>query len=112
MKFKFDFSIFIINFPLSSSLFDPSNETYIGFEESTETETLLLSEITKGRFVKVWGQIGVIIISGRFGATMGPPADNEYAVEPVGEEIIIPSALTWETNLSSIKTFKSIIFDI
>ena len=29
------------------------------------------------------------------GATMGPPADMEYAVEPLGVEMISPSACYW-----------------
>ena len=35
----------------------------------------------------------LIIIESTSGVTIGPPADNEYAVDPVGVETITPSAL-------------------
>lgn len=38
------------------------------------------------------GHIGVNIIPFTLGFTIGPPADKEYAVEPVGVDIINPSA--------------------
>ena len=44
-------------------------------------------------FTNVWEQTGVIMISRALGSTIGPPADRLYAVEPVGVEIIMPSAL-------------------
>jgi hypothetical protein len=34
------------------------------------------------------GQMGVSRIQGIVGWTIGPPADNEYAVEPVGVDTI------------------------
>lgn len=37
------------------------------------------------------GQIGVRIMHGTKGWVMEPPADNEYAVEPVGVENTNPS---------------------
>ena len=39
------------------------------------------------------GHIGVNIIPFTLGFTIGPPADKDYAVEPVGVDIINPSAL-------------------
>ena len=39
-----------------------------------------------------WGQMGVITIMDAVGSTIGPPADRLYAVEPVGVEMITPSA--------------------
>lgn len=36
-------------------------------------------------------QIGVKRIPSIFGSTTGPPAEREYAVEPVGVEMITPS---------------------
>lgn len=36
-------------------------------------------------------ELGVRIIAFISGITIGPPADNEYAVEPVGVATIIPS---------------------
>ena len=40
----------------------------------------------------VWGQMGVNTMEGTAGCTMDPPADKEYAVEPVGVPMIMPSA--------------------
>lgn len=54
--------------------------------------TMLSGTIT-GRFVNICGQIGVIQSASTFGKMIGPPADNEYAVEPVGVETMRPSAL-------------------
>ena len=48
--------------------------------------------MTTARAVSVWGQIGVTTIAGTDGCTIGPPADSEYAVEPVGVATISPSA--------------------
>ena len=45
------------------------------------------------RFVKTCGQIGVMTKTPDSGARIGPPADNEYAVDPVGVATIRPSAL-------------------
>src|SRR5207245_6157806 len=45
------------------------------------------------RFVRTCGQIGVITKTPDSGSRIGPPADNEYAVEPVGVATIKPSAL-------------------
>ena len=47
-----------------------------------------------------WGQMGVICIHSRVGSSIGPPADNAYAVEPVGVEKISPSALMELTSAS------------
>ncbi len=46
-----------------------------------------------GRSVNVCGAIGVIHRAAADGATIGPPAASEYAVEPVGVAMITPSAL-------------------
>ena len=48
----------------------------------------------RGRKDRVWGQTGVKRMQGTEGATIGPPALSEYAVDPVGVAIIIPSACT------------------
>jgi hypothetical protein len=37
------------------------------------------------------GHMGVSKMAEVEGCTMGPPADSEYAVEPVGVEMMIPS---------------------
>ena len=41
----------------------------------------------------VCGAMGVMIVMAALGDTIGPPADRLYPVDPVGVEIIIPSAL-------------------
>lgn len=46
---------------------------------------------TRGRNDKLRGQIGVRTIALSEGCTIGPPADSEYAVEPVGVETMRPS---------------------
>lgn len=46
---------------------------------------------TSGRKDRLRGQIGVRTRALRDGWTMGPPADSEYAVDPVGVETIRPS---------------------
>jgi hypothetical protein len=44
-----------------------------------------------GRKDRLRGHIGVSKIAEVDGCTIGPPAESEYAVEPVGVEMIIPS---------------------
>jgi hypothetical protein len=46
-----------------------------------------------GRFVSVKGHMGFMMKESCSGKTIGPPAESEYAVEPVGVDMIIPSAL-------------------
>lgn len=46
---------------------------------------------TRGRKDKLRGHIGVSTRALKEGCTMGPPADNEYAVDPVGVDTIRPS---------------------
>ena len=48
---------------------------------------------TNGLEVKECGEIGVIKMENTSGCTIGPPEDKEYAVEPVGVLIMIPSDL-------------------
>jgi hypothetical protein len=48
---------------------------------------------TRGLEVRECGEIGVTIIEKTSGWTIGPPEDKEYAVDPVGVLIIIPSDL-------------------
>ena len=43
--------------------------------------------------LKECGHTGVISIPSTLGLIIGPPADSEYAVDPVGVEIRSPSAL-------------------
>ena len=46
---------------------------------------------TRGRNDRLRGQIGVNTIALRDGCTIGPPAESEYAVEPVGVDTMRPS---------------------
>ena len=46
---------------------------------------------TSGRNDKLRGHIGVRTRALSEGCTMGPPADREYAVDPVGVETMMPS---------------------
>ena len=50
------------------------------------------SSTIKGLMFKLWGNIGKRQIAFAAGWIIGPFAESEYAVEPVGVEIIIPSA--------------------
>ena len=49
--------------------------------------------MTIGLFDSAVGQIGVIIRAGSCGWMIGPPAESEWPVEPVGVATITPSAL-------------------
>ena len=57
----------------------------------TLTESLLWSSYTTGLIPREWGQMGVTINDLRSGVRIAPPAEREYAVEPVGVETITPS---------------------
>ncbi len=46
---------------------------------------------TSGRKERLRGHMGVSTSALSDGWTMGPPADSEYAVDPVGVDTIIPS---------------------
>ena len=54
---------------------------------------LALSGKISGLAYNEWGQIGVTQKQLSLGSTIAPPAAKEYAVEPVGVDIIIPSDL-------------------
>src|SRR5207302_1131664 len=47
---------------------------------------------TSGRIASVWGDTGVTTMDSTVGTTTGPPADSEYAVDPVGVDTTTPSA--------------------
>ena len=51
-------------------------------------------EITNGLEDKLWDKIGIMLQTSSFGEIIDPPAEREYAVEPVDVEIINPSALS------------------
>src|SRR6185312_3827317 len=46
---------------------------------------------TSGRAKRAWALRGTRSIASRLGQTTGPPAENEYAVDPVGVDITTPS---------------------
>ena len=53
--------------------------------------TMSLSDIIKGRKVRLCGATGVIQRQLFSGVIIGPLHDREYAVEPVGVAVITPS---------------------
>ena len=59
---------------------------------ATTISTEFLSEKTTGFANIECGQIGVIKMQSISGEIIGPPADSEYAVEPVAVDKIKPSA--------------------
>ena len=77
----------------SKIAFSPSIVRYASQPSGQRVVTLIVSSAltTSGRDRKEWAQIGVIIVPLQLGYIMGPPADSEYAVDPVGVEIITPS---------------------
>lgn len=50
-------------------------------------EIILLLSIIIGLDDKVWGQMGINITAFTDGFRIGPPAEREYAVDPVGVAI-------------------------
>src|SRR5260370_24288355 len=73
-----------------------SPESFISMEDE--------SWITSGRSLSMCGQIGVITKDSTAGCKMGPPAEREYAVEPVGLATIRPSARSRQTKSPSMAT--------
>src|SRR6266550_865902 len=59
---------------------------------------------TRGRTASVCGQMAVTTMASTVGTTIGPPADIEYAVEPVGVLTMIPSAEYCATSSPSTET--------
>src|SRR3989441_12176029 len=68
--------------------------------------TTAVAARTSGRPARVWGQIAVTTIASTVGTTIGPPADIEYAVDPVGVLTMIPSAEYCATSSPSTDTFR------
>ncbi|MDT4861384.1 hypothetical protein FQZ97_959890 [compost metagenome] len=64
---------------------------------------------TMGRLDRVWGAIGTITQPPMAGCSSGPPAESEYAVEPVDEAMIRPSARWLATKWPSTSTRSSIM---
>src|SRR5215217_5056839 len=72
----------------------PSSVKNTGYSGSlTSTSIIDPSATMIDRFVSTCGQIGVITNTPDSGSRIGPPADKEYAVEPVGVATTKPSAL-------------------
>ena len=63
---------------------DPLDTCLVVADESRTEKTIGLAPIVNA-------QIGVSIKTGTSGAMIAPPAEREYAVEPVGVEINAPS---------------------
>ena len=86
----------IVTFVLSARLIPspPSAYRRIGPPslDDPQTERTASSLKSTGRAVSVCAQIGVTRIERSVGSTTGPPAESEYAVDPVGVEKISPSA--------------------
>lgn len=87
-----------IETPEGERLFSPTYENRVRPENYTSSGGFRTRKViaeddgnTRGRNDKLRGQIGVRTIALSEGCTIGPPADSEYAVEPVGVEMIRPS---------------------
>src|SRR4029077_3521779 len=72
----------------------PSNETSTSSVHGGIgcTVTTAVAGSTSGRTASVCGQMAVTTMASTVGTTIGPPADMEYAVDPVGVLTMIPSA--------------------
>src|ERR1039457_5708439 len=73
------------------------------------TRITLVSGTMTGRLVSMCGQMGVRQMAGTDGKIIGPPAESEYAVDPVGVARISPSALYLQTYCASTCTSRSIM---
>lgn len=60
----------------------------------TQIRSSMLSGSNMGRKDRVCGQMGVMRRAGICGWTRDPPAESEYAVDPVGVDTVRPSAWT------------------
>src|SRR6267378_5987886 len=68
--------------------------------------TTAVAARTSGRTARVCGQMAVTTIASTVGTTIGPPADIEYAVDPVGVLTMIPSAEYCATSSPSTATLR------
>ena len=59
---------------------------------ATVRDSLPAADSTIGRFESPWEQIGVTTKASTEGSRIGPPAESEYAVEPLGVATMTPSA--------------------
>jgi len=71
----------------------PSMDTPAGARERSPIRSVMQLEAgkTSGRKERLRGQMGVSTSAERDGCTIGPPAESEYAVEPVGVDMMRPS---------------------
>src|SRR4051794_30534039 len=69
---------------VSSPRWRPSADTVAGRWPSTSSRTRASGASTIDRSKSMCGDTGVITMARWAGSTMGPRAENEYAVEPVG----------------------------
>src|ERR1700694_3108251 len=60
--------------------------------------------VTSGRTAGVWGRAAATTLAPTPGTALRPPADIEYAVEPVGVETMMPSAEYCPTSSPSTET--------
>ena len=74
---------------------------------STSTASRERGPTTSGRANRAWAQIGTSSIASTSGHTTGPPAENAYAVEPVGVAITMPSQPQVDRGRPSISTTTS-----
>ena len=86
----------------------PSAETNPGSSPTTSRLTTLLAPSTNDRSKTICAAIGVTMRHGTSGETIGPRAENEYAVEPVGVATITPSAENVVTYSPSTATWRRI----
>merc|ERR1712129_485488 len=91
------------SFPISRPSTTTSALPIRAFDGST-ISTTLISLMSKGRKESDAGAMGVSKVHGTLGDTIGPPQLRLYPVEPVGEDIIMPSPSTSVTKVPSTKT--------
>ena len=90
-----DFSILITS-PLNTSIGWPSyntNDVVLSLISVILISTVESSDNTMLLLITVWGAIGVNVKIFAVGSTIGPPQDRLYAVDPVGVQTNIPSAV-------------------
>ena len=66
-----------LNFNFTATCPSAVKATSCVFLPNIFTLIFLLDGKTRGRWVKVWGQMAVTIKASTLGVTMGPPADKE-----------------------------------
>src|SRR5690606_26978436 len=72
-----------------------------GFDWEISTPRREVGLTTRGLENRAWAEIGTRMSASTSGQTMGPPAENEYAVEPVGVARMTPSQPKEDTGRAS-----------